>query len=384
MINSAERNLTAHKYLKLICIIYFACWITDLTFSMMPAFFHAFGLDNLSYIYNSLRYGGFICALLFLIINQKIFSPFSIITSLLFIFIPLFGIYRWELNQYSVKHLISLILPIIGISFGYYAVKLFPDIIYSATKVIQKSIFVIFPMVIIYYSLYLSGYITYLGVSNSFPLTLSSSIYFNSIPGICISLIGLGLAGKRSDLISAILILLVAKVKSLKDLFLYIFVLISAWILSFYLLPDLFKRFELIFNSIKSNEFDELNISSSGRIDDIILITSLFEDYYDYIFGLGLGYSYFLDMDYVVYYSHFTPLSYYALGGVFNLIIFLMYIYKTFNAAINVKNNLFKFFSLYYVLISFIGGAVLFTSIYGWFCFGVLFGQRELNGNLKK
>ena len=359
----------------------------DAYLGITPALLRAFNLGALDIIYNVLRYFAYTILVIYFFVHGKFiaFRGYSILFFSLFLSLIL-GAFYWNFNQYYLKHIISFSLPIIGLITGIIAFRYNKEYLEQITSLFVKYAIFAICGVWLYFFLYIIGIVTYLGVSNAMVLVIAASFANKKNSLTFLALVGLALAGKRSDLICGLIILYVfAKSKGgyFQDI-LFALILSIFIALIYYFLPDVVKRFALIYDALREIDYqninlDLLNLATSGRIHDMELALNLIDEPWKFITGAGAGYWYFLDADYIVYYSHFTPISYLVLGGGILLCWVWVFIFGVFFNSEKSNRDFYYYAALYYVLISLIGGAVLFTSIFGWFCIGVVYARNKEN-----
>ena len=165
---------------------FFIFWFLDLTFSMLPAFFHAFGVDFLSYVFNSFRYFAFLCIFFYIVQKGKLSLGWPLYVLIPFLIIFCTGLVRWEFSVYSLRHIYAAILPIIGFSFGYSLRYTYPKIFDTFLQYLLTFSPFIILITIVYYIFYQSGIITYLGVSNPFAILLIVALYAGRFGSISI------------------------------------------------------------------------------------------------------------------------------------------------------------------------------------------------------
>ena len=365
-------------------------WVLSAYLAVTPAFFRAFGSETLSYAYNLFRYGAYFFLLLnFIIMGRLItFKGYYVAVFTLFS-APTLGLALWNVDQYFVRHIISLTLPIVGVISGMLTYRHYNHYLALIARLFERYAIVPVLLVFAYFTLYQLGVIVYLGVSNALPLVLSIALVRNKPALATVAIFGLLLAAKRSELISSVVILYIyfsTKGNIVQNIAIIIVFGMVAYSTQFFL-PGLWGRFELFFRLFEVfselNE-DVLNLATGGRLQDAILAYSLIDEPWKAIFGVGAGFWYFLDADYTVYYSHFTPLSYFVLGGGIYLTWVTIFIASTLIFTNKSERDFYFYAALYYTIISIVGGAVLFTSIMGWFCLGVVYaGNKQKRYDLK-
>lgn len=351
------------------------------------AFFRIFGSEALAYAYNLFRYGAYFLLLLnFIIMGRFItFKGYYVAVFTLFL-APTLGLSLWNLDQYFIKHIITLTLPIVGAISGIVTYRYHKHYLAIIARLFERYAMIPILFIFAYFTSYQLGFINYLGVSNPLALVLSLALVRNKPALVILAILGLLLAAKRSDLVASVVIIYIyfrSKNNIVQEFSIIIVFGIIIYSTQFFL-PDLWGRFDLIFKLFYEFKIDLLNIASSGRLQDAITAYSLIDEPWKAIFGVGAGFWYFLDADYIVYYSHFTPLSYLVLGGGIYLTWIIIFIASTLISTNKTDRDFYFYAALYYTIISILGGAVLFTSIFGWFCLGVVYaGNKQKRYDLK-
>lgn len=290
----------------------------------------------------------------------------------------LLGIVFNDISSAFVSHFFPFILPLAGLSFGYLVARDYQaELMWFYRKIPLLGVWLAITT-IFYYVSYNFGYLDYYGASSLLVLPFLYFLVNKKYTIVFVFLFLIVLSGKRSDLLSIVLTLLVygfyrnPLVGSL-----VLFPVLSIFLTFLYDFGFL-DRFGLLFNLYFNDNFDLelLNEFSSNRLNDALAaIDSINQSPFFWIFGQGFGVTYTYDAvtyNHTVHFTHFSPISYILLGG---LVMFFFVYFKLIRLVHFSLSSNIDFFNLYLVFLFFLslfGGSIFFTNPFYWFVVGVV------------
>ena len=147
--------------------------------------------------------------------------------------------------------------------------------------------------------------------------------------------------------------------------------------------------------TVESLNTDDLNTATAGRLVEASSALKIINsNANNLIFGTGMGSFFYpwpkINPYYISHYTHFTPISYMWIGGVFlTIFVFKSLIHLTFSLfKIKYLNNLTQThlfqFMLPAIIISSITGAVLMNNSILWLIIGMAYKLIEEEKNIRK
>lgn len=283
----------------------------------------------------------------------------------------------------TLTHLYTIFISMFGVSFGYYFARHYNSNIDAAVRKYMKWLFFVSTVILLiyYYGHYFTRKIEYFGFDTELP---TSSVFFagqGQISLFIITILLIILSGKRSPLISVLVIVLIflikADFKKIKNLFSALFLLL---IISFSLVfahrSGLLWRFESVV-TVDIKDEDSFYNATSGRSSEFMgILNHMNADSKRWYIGSGLGGSYYIDInrgDYEGRYQHYTHLSllsFVFLFGIPFVILLVAYIF-----FLVVKN--FQYYKNKYYLgmivtfVSSLFGAGMFVDSIFWVFLGI-------------
>ena len=299
------------------------------------------------------------------------------------------------------SHVYYLLHPMLSIILGW---NIFP-IIFK-----EKSLYPIFRRFMLYsfyfgvliallfYVLFKSGNSNYDSIDiwnifygGSFFLSLSNG-FFSPILVIVSSL----LLGKRVGMVSSLIISLIYYYKTIKKssivftIIFLIFIFFSVQLIDYQSLGIAgISRIQATTEA--ASEDNSIDVVTAGRfIEASSAFQILNNSIFNLVFGMGFG-SFFLpwpdlDSNYLSHYTHFTPISYFWIGGLFLPILVYFFLVKLLISIFKLSTNnlpagtimFFQMFLLIVVISSF-SGAVLMNNSLLWAFIGMAFKLIDSN-----
>ena len=377
-------ELFVHPFLQLLSY--------GLGFDILPSYFLRFNYILITFL-----------GLLIIFLKMKIPNIFLIKIFLLFFVIAfLKGVYLGNYFNYSntgsnifISHIFYFINPILAISLGYYTYNMFfknKHYFSLLSKLLKFAFKFGLVLAILFQFLYQFGLASYDSMDiwnvfygGSYMLSTSSSFL---MPFIVIfkSL----LLGKRVIILIALLFVVVYlfKNKLRKVLIYFIPVLFIIFALGSNEVINNIGGVSRINATVESLNSDDLNTATAGRLVEassaLAIINSSTNNF---IFGTGMGSFFYpwpkINPNYTSHYTHFTPISYMWIGGVFlPFFVFISLIRITFS-LFRIKHlkhltqtHLFQFM-MPAIIISSITGAVLMNNSILWMIIGMTYKLIE-------
>ncbi|MCL6272040.1 hypothetical protein M3P05_19135 [Sansalvadorimonas sp. 2012CJ34-2] len=314
--------------------------------------------------------------------------------------VVIYGLFCNPFNKATLAHLFPLSLPILGISFGYFLAKEQPATFqYFHSKIFSAGYILSF-MTIIYFFLVYLGYIPYYGAGVLFAYPVFYSALKRKYFLLLLFIVAATLTGKRSVLLAILAVLFLYYFVNFQNKKRLIYGLLVIFLVSFFLfgvyhanigsdygmMGRYFRFIDAVVGFDPDNyNLDLLNEVTSGRIYDALAAYDAVDDNaLNIAFGRGLGatFTFFYGEDnikFTTHYSHFTPIAYLFLGGLFLAIpVYLKLLSLLYYSVIN-KKSLYSMLFIYYFIMGLIGGAIFFTDPFVWFVTGVVLYQKEHN-----
>lgn len=300
-------------------------------------------------------------------------------------FLLLYGLVNNPIGKAHVAHIQPLMLPVLGVSYGYLVAKMYPHILTGFYKFLPVLGVFLLVSGVIYFYLYKIGNLSYFGASSLFILPLIWALLEKKKFLVLLFLIGIIISGKRSDLLSSILLLFIFLYRQNPKVFIVILLPLGMFFLTLLVETGIFSRFVEIYNAVDFSQLDlvRINEATSNRLNDILgAISSINESPFYWVFGQGFGVTYeynALSSMHTVHYTHFSPISYILLGGLVLLIpIVVKFSYLFYFSVINYK-SFFNLLFIYLCFLSLVGGAIFFTNPFFWIVVGiVVFNSRKI------
>lgn len=314
-------------------------------------------------------YFGFIASLFL------IYLGISILAAIYFKNIPSFK---------TLSHLYTIFIAIFGVSFGYFFGKNYSNETDVKVKKYMRWLFwLCFLILFVYfYGHYFSGQIEYFGFDTDLPTSIAFFISQKQFGFVGVSLLLIFFSGKRSPLITTLLIssLYIFKYIKFREpvhiilLALAITLIVSAS--SYVYNTGLLWRYENI-ASIDTEDEDSFYIATSGRSAEFIGIWDhMNSNPIRWIIGSGLGGAYYIDIirgDYVErfqHYSHLSLLSFVFLFGLPFVGFLLIYILGILVKNFKYLNNQYYLGLITFFIASFFGASMLVDSLF-WVFLGI-------------
>ena len=316
-----------------------------------------------------------VCCLLFVVCSR-----FNLKALLFIIFMLLWGVLNisggayWSSVAIQVFYLIAAFFAYL---FGEQLVKHQTpnELLYKLENTLKLCGVVFFIMFLFYLGLFLFGYINRLG--HSMPIVLISSYFFSRKVSF-LWLIAPILSFKRAVFFSYIAGLFLSR--SNKRAFFIAPLFLIFFLSSLFIFDDVVKEFLprwSIKNLIDSDRsFDSINALTSGRL---LQWREAFEKdltLFEFLFGNGLGVTYFYDVGEVKWYVHNAYLTIFNIYGIFGILILLYFLLKI--VLIERKASSFLKIYLIYVVISSLFSAKLIVDPIFWIFMGIC------NENIRK
>ena len=308
------------------------------------------------------------------------------------------GLFLNEINKATFAHLQPIILPILGINFGYLIAKNRPDILISIYNSAFKLGLILSVIIVIYFFLYQFSYVVFFGASSAIFVSIFWAFSKKKWLILIFFLFILLLTGKRSASLAIAAVLVISTLRGGKPIQNLLFCGLMAIMWIVYGLNNenfvhLFSRYILIYDTFAAGGFasyglsgidlEMLDVATSGRINDIIgIATALNEDPIYWIIGKGIGALFNVDTPsgvWVTHYSHFTPISYVFLGGIILFVAVYSKLISLLVYSIKYIDNYYCKFFVYYFITSLIGGAVYFSDPFIWLFVGVIVHQKKFH-----
>ena len=335
-------------------------------------------------------------ALFFLHFKQKLYLNFVSLLFFVYLFISITVAiyYKNELSMKTISHLYTIFIAIFGMSFGYHFAKNYTiDIAYKVKKYLKYYFLASFLILLLYlYGHFFTALIPYYGFDTELPLNFSFFLAQGQIGLAIISFLLILLSGKRSPLITVVILFLLflfkgINFKKIKNIIISIFLpvlLISVFYIMFN--RGLLSRFEIV-ASINIEDETSVYNATSGRSSELIgLFNHMNYDKLRWYVGSGLGGSYYVDIirgDDVEKFAHYTHLSYLSLIFLFGVpfvILFLSYIFFLFIKNYKYINNKYYLALLSSFIGSIFGAGILVDSIF-WVLLGINIFIHKANPN---
>lgn len=364
-------------------------YISFLEFIMMPIG-STLGQSGMGDVFFNLFKIPFILALLLIFsFHLKFRIAITFLTAILLFFGCIALIYGAWSNGFTsvyISHIYSISISILGLSFGHYFYKYSDcEMVSKFNFMFYKSMFLLAFVTLLYFALFLVGRIHYFGMATKWPYLAAFLLANGEVRKFFGTSVFLLMAGKRSMLIQYVLFFVIYisqsssfNVKRIR-LSTKFALLFSAVLLFFVGIEfDVFYRFSPLL-TMDLTDLDSLYIATSGRSAEIlaainhinsdsfnIFIGGGFGEFFSYIGGLGTS-------EYIqkTHYSHFSPLSYMLLYGVFFVILFYSYMVYILVRGFFMKKDVFYYIVIGGFISSFFS-AILIVDLWFWFFLGGL------------
>ncbi len=249
-----------------------------------------------------------------------------------------------DLSMKTISHLYGVLMAVFGVSFGRAFAKNYSK---KMDYLVDKYIGYLFwvsagIMVVYYYFYYVAGVIEYFGFDSELPLVIAFFLGLNKRFYTLVSILLLFFSGKRSPLISSLVMVLLLWNKNFRILSpksFTIAVIIGSMAVGgvwYAYQRDFLWRYESLLSVDLYNE-DSFYIATSGRSAEFVgVYKHMNAEPVRWAVGSGLGGSYFIDIirgDYEERYQHYTHLSilsYVFLFGVIFTLLLLTYMFRLF------------------------------------------------------
>lgn len=377
-------------YFKLYFLLFF---ISSL--SIYYDFFYYINNFDIVFLFKIPLLGLFLIALVFHSLKLKIYLSTE---SLLLLFFGMFSLcyglfINQNFNSALITHIYTMVMPIVSISLGEYFSKNFND---DAKKFICNIFDALFYLTVIallmyYYFHYVTGTFGYYGFGTPMPIIAAFLLSQKKYLKFSIGLVLVVLSGKRSTLITTLLVLVFHLYSQFSFSFLIrsffrpkriilFFLIIAVTVAGFQYAKNksYFKRFETTLNYDLKDQ-DRMFLASGGRWTELICIAKYFgNDKVKWILGEGMGgqypcYSSFgsRNME-LMHYAHFSPISYlFVYGLLFTILLYLSFFRNIFVSLIKFPSNYFFLAFIALFSASFFG-STLFIDPMSWFYLGIL------------
>lgn len=279
------------------------------------------------------------------------------------------GLFFNDFNYFWIKHIISGMLPILGLLMAYQSIQnsMQKDLV---KKIVNVGYCVSF-FTVVFYILRINGILFITGASTNLGVCIIAALCVQRYRLAMVFLFIILLSFKRSECVAS-LICVGYYFYFTKDNKSWLLMFLSMVAVMLFFDPDLLSRFDV-------TNFSNVNDISSGRIDEIKRYFDKFKSFGNYLFGLGAGWALYNDGIYR-HYTHITLFSFYAYSGLVGLWIYLYIFFNAVKSNIITKQlNFFDLVSLYYMILSIFGGASLMSNVYIWFCLGVSYFNHRIN-----
>lgn len=284
----------------------------------------------------------------------------------------------------TLSHLYTFFIATFGVSFGYFFAKNYTSVIDIAVRKYMKMLFWVsfFVLIIYFYGYYISGQITYFGFDSELP---TSFVFFASqreFGYLGISLLLIFFSGKRSPLVSAVVIAAIyffKKINFKKPIYLFVTIIFLFAIIagtSIAYKNGFLWRFENVF-AVNLEDEDSFYIATGGRSVEIMGILNHMESSpARWYVGSGLGGAYYIDIikgDYeerFQHYTHLSLLSFVFLLGVPFVSMLVLYIFYLFFCNFKYYENKY-YLGLIISFVSALFGASMFVDSLFWVFLGI-------------
>lgn len=322
----------------------------------------------------------------------------------LFSIIPLaYGIHEYGFKSETLSHIFAVILPILGIPFGYFLGENYKKdkSEYIFKKIMKISFFSNAIIVILFQLSVTIGLSRYPAVAPT-GLILSTIYYLSNkewkyfLGGIVL----VALSGKRASLVMVLFALLIfiydlyrnktkdrKFFKKTKRIIGASMVLVSAIIGYLWNYTRYLNRFKLVLKFDFSDPY-AMYIATGGRSEEIFRVLEyLNEKPLRYIIGSGFGAKVEVADNFYRHYSHFSPLAYVLIFGLlFSILIYLLFFNKLLS-KVNINHPLYfsKLFFAGLFASSFLGAVVL-NDVNFWIFYGMtifLIHDQNKNGQIR-
>ena len=328
----------------------------------------------------------------------------SLVKDNLIIFIGIYSIWLIALGlalnpigKATFAHLQPMLLPILGINFGYLIARDRPDILANIYSGSYKLGLVLSAIITSYYLLYQAGLISYFGASSLIFIPIFWAFLEKTWIVFILFVFILRLTGKRSSTLAVTAVLLfsilrhldVRQIMAISGAAAFFWVGVGFFTDTF---SNLFKRYEPIveafnWSDIRLNGFSAidlkiLDVATSGRVNDFLgAVNALNENLLFWFTGKGIGgvFEVFVptSSNWITHYSHFTPISYVFLGGAIMLIAVYGKLISLLFYSLKTINSFYSMLFVYWFIMSLIGGAIYFTDPFIWLFVGVVIYQKK-------
>ena len=326
------------------------------------------------------------CSLLLLHSKEKLYVGYVTFLFAIYLFISIVLAFYFN-NLPSTKtlsHLYTIFMAIFGFSFGYHFAKNYTiDIASKVKKYMSYLFWASFLLLLVYfYGHYISGQIAYFGFDTELQLNFSFFLAQGQIGMSIFSFILVLFSGKRSPLITMVVLLFVYILKFIN--FKKAKNIVLATLLSFSLLSvfyvgsnqGFFWRFENIVNVNIEDEESFYNATSGRSAEFIGLFNHMNSVPLRWYLGSGLGGSYYIDIirgDYqerFQHYTHLSLLSFIFLFGIPFVLLLLSYIFFILFKNFKHINNKYYLALISTFIGTFFGAGMLVDSIF-WVLLGI-------------
>lgn len=303
-------------------------------------------------------------------------------------FVVINGLLEYTVSKAFYAHALSLLLPIIGISFGYYAAKNYNLQEKFESKIVVSGV-ILSAVIALYYIFNQSGSIPYFGVSTLIFIPALYAFSKNRFDVFLFFLFASFFTGKRTVILGLFFVIaLYYIINSRKNIgtlilitliFSFIFFVFGQSIVEL----SIFRRIAILFDADNSETF---NTVTSGRVNDVFAaIKSINENSIYWLIGKGAGATF--DVDYgfgddkwTTHYSHITPFSYIFLGGILLMVPVYFKLFSLFIFSLNPHKDFFGLLFIFYVTTS-MTGASLFSDPFVWLVAGVVIYNKKVAAN---
>jgi hypothetical protein len=328
----------------------------------------------------------------------------SLVKDNLIIFIGFYSIWLIALGlainpigKATFAHLQPILLPILGINFGYLIARDRPDIlakIYSGSYILGL---VLTAIIVSYYLLYKAGLIAYFGASSLIFIPIFWAFLEKKWTVFILFVFILFLTGKRSSTLAvgAVLLFSLLRHLDLKQILAVSGAATFFWIgVGFFsdFFSNLFQRYlpiveafnwsDIRLNGFSAIDLKVLDVATSGRINDFLgAVNALNENLLFWFTGKGIGGMFEVYYPnaaiWITHYSHFTPISYVFLGGVIMLIAVYGKLISLLFYSLKTIDSFYSMLFVYWFIMALIGGAIYFTDPFIWLFIGVVIHQKK-------
>lgn len=358
--------------------------------------YYLYGITTFVHMFKISLIGLLFIAVVFHFKNKLLLSFESFLFLTFGFFSFLFGlIVNQKINSILLSHLYTAVMPIFCISFGMHFARDFNDVTRKLLhRIFNISFYLVSVLLILYYYFY---YVTkefgYYGYGTGMPFIgsflLTHEMYLKYFLGLGMVV----LSGKRTSLITMLLILLLYAFN--KGLFLLIkgklFTPSRILLISLALIfcwngfqyaenQGYFRRWDIImkWDFLNLQDNDKMNLATSGRWEESKnVVKFLKQEPIKWITGAGMGGEYLTprtmgkeDFE-PQHYAHFSPLSYLFVYGIpFTVLLYLSF-FITLYRGIKFINNFFYLSFIVFFITSFVG-SILFVDPRVWFLWGIV------------